>query len=97
MCMLACYFQKSKLFKIDVNGVDHDFVFFLPGEQWRKRRRTLSPAFSGHKMKDVSLSSLGYMCVLYQVHVRMYMHTCILIRRLVATSETQRDTYPMCP
>ena len=73
--MLACYFQKSKLFKIDVNGVDHDFVFFLPGEQWRKRRRTLSPAFSGHKMKDVSLSSLGYMCTVPSTCT--YVCTCI--------------------
>ena len=64
MHMLVCYFQKSKLFKIEVNGVAHDFVFFLPGEQWRKRRRTLSPAFSGHKMKEVSLSPLGYTYVL---------------------------------
>ena len=31
-----------------------DGIFVAPGEEWRKRRRALSPAFSGHKLKLVS-------------------------------------------
>ena len=38
-----------------VDGKTHDVIFSTRDDVWRKRRRILSPAFSAHKMKLVSV------------------------------------------
>jgi cytochrome P450 len=38
-------------FKIRVDGKPYDGVFGTSGDEWRKRRHFISPAFSAHKMK----------------------------------------------
>ena len=38
-----------------VNGKVYDGVFTSKGDEWKKRRSVLTPAFSANKMKMVSL------------------------------------------
>ena len=38
---------------VKVDGKMYDGVFATSGDDWRKRRHFISPAFSGHKMKLV--------------------------------------------
>ena len=38
-----------------VNGKVYDAVFTSQGDEWRKRRSVLTPAFSANKMKMVSI------------------------------------------
>ena len=47
--------QNANILSPRVDGKLHSDLFTSRGEEWRKRRHVLSPSFSGHKMKLVSL------------------------------------------
>lgn len=52
-----------------INGKVYDGVFSSKGDEWKKRRRVLTPAFSANKMKMVRL------CGESQLRVS---HVCII-------------------
>ena len=57
--LLYCAYLKDSAagFKVAVDGKDYVSVFVLSGEEWRKRRHSISPAFSTYKMRLVSTRS----------------------------------------
>ena len=51
------------LFTSHVDGKTHEFMFSTRDDVWRKRRHTLSPAFSAHKMKLVGEGNATVQCI----------------------------------
>ena len=43
-----------------VDGKIHEFIVNATDDEWRKRRRILTPAFSAHKMKLVRVTDAGH-------------------------------------
>ena len=80
-----------------VNGKIYDGVFTSKGDEWKKRRSVLTPAFSANKMKMVSLVviliylKLGFKSSLqcFDVHLagREYMRMCIKFSLFVCVCE----------
>ena len=55
MCCISLLQGQHGILVTHVDGKVYDSMFAASSDEWRKRRRALSPAFSAHKMKLVSL------------------------------------------
>ena len=63
---LQCMQREGSFLIARVDGKIHEFIVNATDDEWRKRRRILTPAFSAHKMKLVS-----EVITLYLMHVYM--------------------------
>ena len=56
-----------------INGKVYDGVFSSKGDEWKKRRRVLTPAFSANKMKMVRLSGQLRVCLVYIIVTMLWL------------------------
>ena len=78
-----------------IDGKIYDGVFSSKGEEWKKRRRVLTPAFSANKMKMVSLRWLTYQNIeLVNSALLRYnnlpMCVCVCVRVCVCVCHTSK-------
>lgn len=68
-----------------IDGKMYDGMFATSSDEWRKRRRALSPAFSAHKMKLVNL--VITINVVSFVPIHFYYTSCKLTQELCTVSK----------
>ena len=65
VCGVSCFYhlplqENRGIIVVRIDGIIYDGVFSSKGEEWKKRRRVLTPAFSANKMKMVRLRWFTY-------------------------------------
>ena len=76
-----------------VDGKIHDFISSAADDEWRKRRRILTPAFSAHKMKLVgevviTLNLMHFIYIYYIYGYLIYMYININTYELSALNRS---------